>query len=458
MSTFWQVLRIAFWVNPLQRVLTCIGAVIMVVGLILATPFGLPGSTLPLPFLGVFFISAASVLVGGVYLRLVSAPRIVRLAPRGRPRLLFSAIGLIMLIALLWMSQYWLFFLRWVDPKFYPSLASQLVGIADSAAVTSTALVGLFIASRSPFAALLVIFVLFTPGLAAKLLDVDLRQLNGLRGSLSTLALIWIPFSVWYLNVRRISAPGWLARDDQDVLATTLISATRPKSRQEALERLLLGGTTVVRFGIQWFLVLALLLGMQWALSRVGDPSEPVLVIRVMLASLCIVPIVTTVVGFAVIRRSRAIWLLSDSSRDESFRRIDRTLIRLNLVMALVCGCWLVVLWLAQQNQPDPSQFLMTEAYFQLLALWVAGLFAISTQLAGWPKWPVAVLAATVLFYAWWVTNEPADRVGLNDATQVMAAVGLVIGLTMATVALRWLAQRRWCNGDLPRSFTSVAS
>ncbi len=458
MSTFWQVLRLAFWINPLQRVLTCIGVALMVGGVILALPFGVPGSTLPAPFLGVFFVSTTSVLVGGVYLRLISAPRIVRLAPHGRPRLLFSVMGLILVIALLWTLQYWLFFLRWVDPKFHPSFTSQLVGLADSAAVTSTALVGLFIASRSPFAALVVIFVLFSPGLAAKLFDADLRQLVGLRGSLGTLALIWIPFGVWYLNARRISAPGWLARSGQDVLATTLIIANRPESQREALERLLLGGTTVMRFGLQWFLVLALLLGMQWLLASVGDPSDPALVIRVMLASLCIVPIVTTIVSFAAIRRSRAIWLLATSSRGEFFSRIERILIRLNLVMALVCASWLVVLWLAQPKQPDSTLHLLSAGHFQLLALWVAGLFAIYTQLAGLPKWPIATLAATVLVYVLWVVNEPADQVGMTDTAQVLAAVVLMIALTIATVALRWLAQRRWSNGDLPRAVTSPAS
>lgn len=458
MSTFWQVLRLAIWINPLQRVLTCIGLLLMVSGFLLLLPFSVPGSTLPSPFLGVFFISASSVLVGGVYLRLVAAPRVVRLAPYGRRRLLFSALGLILVIALLWMSVYWLFFLRWMDARFYPSFFSQLVGVLDSAAVTSTALVGLFIASRSPFAALVVIFILFSPGLAVKLFDADLRHVSGLRGSLGTLALIWIPFGVWFLNARRISPPGWFARSGQDVLATTLVTTEKPKSQQEAVERLLLGGTTVVRFGLQWFLLLALLLGLQWAVALLGETHDPALVIRVMLASLCIVPIVTTVVSFAAIRRSRAIWLLATSSRGEFFSRVERILIRLNLAMVLVCASWLVVLWLAQPSQPDASPYQVSEAYLQLLALWLAGLFAINTQLASLPKWPIATLAATVLFYAWWVVNETPGRVGLTDAAQVMVAFVLMIVLTIATLALRWLAQRRWCMGDLPRAVTSSAS
>lgn len=450
MSTFWQVLRLAFWINPLQRVLTCLGVVIVVTGLLLALPFPLPGSTLPLPFLGVLFISTASVLVGGVYLRLVSAPRIVRLAPHGRQRLLFSVIGLILLIALLWVSQYWLFFLRWVDPKFHPSFVSQLAGMAGSAVVTSAALVGLFIASRSPFAALLVVVVLFSPGLAAKYFDADLRLLGGLRGELGTLALIWIPFGVWFLKVRRISAPHWLAGDGQDVLATTLISTTGPKSQREALERLLLGGTTVVRFGLQWLLVLALLLGMQWMLARVGDPSDPALVHRVMIASLCIVPIVTTVVSFAAIRRSRALWLLVTSSRVEFFACIDRILMRLNGVMVLVHALWLAVLWFAFSWPPGPFLEQLHSAQLNWMLLWVPGFFVVSAQLARLPKWPVAIVVLAALYFLW-----PLSAAG---SLGYLATMLLLIVAIIATFALRVLARRRWREGDFPRVVTSAAS
>ncbi len=100
MSTFLQMLRLAFWLNPLQRVLTCIGIALVVVEVLYTLFHGLAFLSSSASTRGLH-VSAASLLMGGVYWRIVSAPRIVRLAPHGRARLLAGVLGVVLVVALL---------------------------------------------------------------------------------------------------------------------------------------------------------------------------------------------------------------------------------------------------------------------------------------------------------------------------------------------------------------------
>ncbi|MEO8314931.1 MAG: hypothetical protein ABI645_09070 [Pseudomonadota bacterium] len=467
MRTFLQVLRLAFWINPLQRVLTCIGVVFIVtigVGALSNSPPYLVWHRGYLPidllFSGSIIATIATLLMSGVYWRIASAPRIVRLAPRGRTRLIAGIIGVVLLVALLW-AVYWRFSAQWVHPEFPVSLTTYLAGVADSALLPSVAVVGLFIASRSPLAALAVLILLVSPGVASVLFDVNLLGYMRGRilfsspgpGALMLLALIWIPFTIWYLRARRISPPAWLGGDGQDVLATNMVSWARPRSRRVALERQLLGGITIVRFGLQWFVVLGLLLGLQWLLLRVGEPSEPAVVARVMYASLCICPVVTTVVSFAAIRRSRALWLLTASTRGEFFACVELILRRLHVVMMLVFASWLAVLWFSEYWQPGPGM----DRIWLLWGLSWLGLFAIYAQFAGWPKWPVAIVAAGATFSVWGFFDAPASN-HWSQAAEGLTATSLIVTAGVASIALRWHAHRRWRKGDFPRAVTSTAS
>jgi hypothetical protein len=448
MNTFFQVLRLAFWMNPLQRVCTGMGVLIMVVGSILALPFGMPGSTLPAPFLGFLLVSAASLLAGGVYWRLVSAPRIVRLAPHGRSRLLVSVFALVLLIAVLWMLQYWLFFLLWVEPRFYPTVSSQFVGMVGFMVSASTLVVGMFIASRSPTAALGLLIWMAVPGILAWLLDIDLLPRKGPAASLVMLGVIWIPFSIWYLRARRINRPSMLVAGGQDVLATATVSVCPPRSRDEAVRRQLLGGSSVVRLSVQWFAAAGLLLGIQWVLARVGEPSDQQLVTQAMYASLLLCPVVTTLVSSAAIRRSRVLWLVTGSSRAELFAIVERVLFRVTRGLALTFAVWFAVLWITQLPKPPAGTVL---AFATLVLM---GQFATYAQLAWLPRWPTAIFAGVGLMLIWrlatvWFAPE-VQRPGA-------AIVALLMIVGIATAALRGLAQRRWRDGDFPRSANVAA-
>lgn len=454
MNTFLALLRLTFWTSPVQRVLTCVGAVIVVAGGIMAPPLDRPGAVWPFGFLGMFFITATGLLMGGVYWRIASAARMVRLAPHGRSRLLVGVLGLLLLVSLLWITQYWMFYLRWVDPRFYPSMFSQLAAVADLLVLASVFAVGLFIASRSPLAALLVLCALLMPHVLFTLFNVNLQQ-QGIRRSLLPLAAIWIPFSIWYLKARRISPPRWLSSGNHDVLATVTAGFTRPRSRREAQERLLLGGATVTRFGLQWFallgMLLALLYAVQWSLVRMGQYVDPVPMAWAMYASLAIYPVVTTIVSFAALRRSRALWLLSASTRAEFLDCVELILRRMHIAVALAFAVWLAVLWLLIPVHVQDASDKLPVVIFQVQQLMALGWFTVYAQLARLPKWTIATAAAGLLMLIWWLTALAGTR-------GILVGVLLSIGMLVASILFRTLARFRWLYGDIPRLPTSAAS
>ncbi len=155
----------------------------------------------------------------------------------------------------------------------------MLASLVASAWFASVAVVRLFAASRSLLAALATLLVLVAV-LSPSVTDILFRVLPQYGGShqwvgirhevVPSIILIWVFFAIWYLRARRIHPPGWLVGGGHDVLATALVSTVAPQSRNEALQRQLLGGTTVIRLGAQWFVILGFLLGLQWLLAKSG--------------------------------------------------------------------------------------------------------------------------------------------------------------------------------------------
>jgi hypothetical protein len=455
MKTFLQVLRLVFWTNALQRALVCIGAAAIIVDSILLFFFGGFGLASPVNFSVTAMIC---LLMGGVYWRMAAASRIVQIAPYGRIRLLGVFLGMLLLVALVESVPNWLSYRHWMNPEFIPFITWYLLRVADFLLVASMAVIGMFMASRSPLAALVVLIVVLSPAFADTFINMrSPRHLPPLLVWAALLVLIWLPFSIWYLRARRISPPRWLVGSGQEVLATSLVSSARPRSRRQALERQLLGGTTVIHLSLVWFVVIGLLLAMQWVIVSLSEPDDSIVVGRVMNASLCLCPIVTTIVSFAAIRRSRALWLLTSSTRAEFFHCVERILVRLNLAMALVFAIWLAALWFMQSWRSGPAEDQLGLAFVQVIILWLAGLFAIYAQLAGWPRWLVATIVAGMLMCLWWITTLPVTTFSQQPATPLAATLLLMVVPVVGT-ALRWQALRRWREGDFPRVVTSMAS
>ncbi len=82
MSTFVRLLGVAFWMLPVQRALTLLGAGVIVVALFASDSFNmrynLPGSTLPLVFIGAALMLFTPLVAGGALFRIVSTPRAIQ--------------------------------------------------------------------------------------------------------------------------------------------------------------------------------------------------------------------------------------------------------------------------------------------------------------------------------------------------------------------------------------------
>ena len=191
MKTFWQLLRVGFWMLPLQRALTVIGLTVLVGGQLFRLPFNMPGSTLPITFFGVMLVIIVPLLAGGAFLRMLCASRALLLRPHARGRLLAGAFGILMLATLCWMFCYWLAF-QAVPPKLRPDAEALLLMFSLTLNFGTMCAVVLFIASRSPLWTLVILILWQAPGLLLHAFGVEdaARLLGGPVGVLMS-AAVW---------------------------------------------------------------------------------------------------------------------------------------------------------------------------------------------------------------------------------------------------------------------------
>jgi hypothetical protein len=349
-KTFWQLLRVGFWMLPLQRALTVVGFLVLVGGQFSPRPMNAPGSTLPVTFLGVMLMMIVPLLAGGVFLRMLSSSRALLLRPHARGRLLGGALGILVAVTLAWVLCYWMAFLR-VPPKFRPDAEQLLLMFALAANFGTLCTVALFIASRSPLWTLAILLAWQAPALLLHALGVeDASRLLGGPVSLAASAAAWVGFGVWFLRARRIHASAWRRRDESTA-ATAAADPTHavPMSREQAMSRWVLANATPLALGLQVLAGCLVLLALQWALGRQAGirPLQ-----SMMFGALSGATLVMAAVGSGMARRSRALWLAAGRDRLALHAWVEWQLLR----VALVVGCAVVVaalaVWLLLKPQP----------------------------------------------------------------------------------------------------------
>jgi hypothetical protein len=367
-KTFWQLLRVGFWMLPLQRALTVVGFLVLVGGQFLLLPMNTPGSTLPITFFGVMLMMIVPLLAGGVFLRMLSSSRALLLRPHARGRLLGGALGILLVVTLTWVLCYWMAFLR-VPPKFRPDAEQLLLMFALTANFGTLCTVALFIASRSPLWALVILLVWQAPALLLHALGVeDASRLLGGPVSLAASAAVWVGFGAWYLRARRIHASAWRRRDE-NTSATVATDSTHAvsMSREQAMSRWVLANATPLALGLQVLAACGVLLALQWALGRDAGirPLQ-----SMMFGALSGATLVMAAVGSSMARRSRALWLAAGRDRLALHAWIERQLLR----VALAVGCAVMVaalaVWLLLRPHP------VLPAAYLFPALLVPGLCA----------------------------------------------------------------------------------
>lgn len=356
MRTFLQMLRIGFWMLPLQRGLTVIGAVVLICGQMFRPSFGMPGPTLPITLLGWSLMVVVPLLAGGAFLRMLSASRALLLRPHARGRLLAGTAGVLLLATAGWMFCYWMALLP-VPAKYRPGSGQYMLMFVMALSFGTQCAISLFIASRSPPWTLGILLIWQLPGLLLHAFGVDdaARLLGGPVSLLMALAA-WIAFGIWYLTAPRVHASSWGSRADSAGAAPAARIAP-PASREQAMARWVLGGGTPLGAGLLCLCAALVVLAIQWLFARdSGIPSLHAL----MFGTLSITAVVSGAVSRAMAAHARGLWLSAGRSRLELHAWMERQMLRTALAIigaTVLAGA--TVWWLVTPRPALPLVYLL---------------------------------------------------------------------------------------------------
>ena len=438
MSTFLQLLRIGFWMLPLQRWLTLLGAAVLLAGMIFHPPVNSPGPTFPIIFLGVGMMVLVPLFAGGVFLRMLSTSRALLLRPHARGRLLAGATGILLLSASVWVFAYWAAYGQ-APARFRPPLEEYSLILAMTLSSGTLFAVALFIASRSPLWTLLIILFWQAPGLLLHISGVeDASRLLGGPVSFGMSILVWVAFCIWYLRTRRIHASAWGRRQDAGPAAATA-TVPQPATREQAMSRWLLANQSAPQLGLYCLLAALAVLGIQWIFAREVDAET---LQAIMFGTLAIVAVVTGAVSKSMAARSRALWLPAGRTRLQLYGWIERQSLLVTLAIGVAVGLVSMLVWWL--NMPRPS---IPLAYL-LSALLVPGLCAgwlglMQQHRRGLLDVLAMIAIAAGIFYGLvrpLYTGSPAARWDMLGAQLILA------------VLLREMAWLRWRSADWRRA------
>lgn len=436
MSTFLQLLRIGFWMLPLQRALTVIGALVLIAGQLFALPFNAPGSTLPVIFFGVSLMLAVPLLAGGVFFRMLSASRALLLRPHARGRLLVGVIGILVLVTSVWIGCYALAF-QSVPAQYRPDLEYYGLMFAMTLSFGTLCAVTLFVASRSPLWTLLILLIWQAPGLLLHLFGVDdASRLLGEPVSLAMSVAIWVGFSIWYLNARRVHASSWTRREDAAVEADAERPVT-PATREQAMTRWLLGGATPLRIGLQCLVVALGVLVIQriFAYESGIGPLH-----AMMFGTLSLVGMVSGAVSRAMASHARGLWLAAGRTRLALHAWTERQMLLVVLTVSGAVTLATVLVWWMLPSPAVPLAYLLCAVLAPgLAAAWLG-------MMQQHRRSPVDALAAIAIFLGW--AYGVVDPLYTGSAAARWDLVGAQVVLI---VLLREIAYVRWRSADWRR-------
>lgn len=440
-TTFEQLLRVAFWLHPVQRVLTLAGAATIIVAILGGPRLGslfLPGTTLPLLFAGVALMLVLPLLLGGAWLRMLSAPRQIQLLPHARRRLLTGTLMILLLGTLLWLLAYWLSF-RGLPLRYRPGPEGYALMYMLTLNFATQCLIAAFVASRGPLWTLVMLLLWAAPHPLLPLLGVQnpAEVLAGPVG-VAIVAVALAVFSAWYLTARRIGGQGWTRGSvGAAALAASEGEEAARLTSEVALTRWLLGSGTPLSMTAQWTLCVAVLVGVQLLF---GYDSPPATVAAVAYGTLSCSALVIATVGYGVAARSRPLWLMAGRDRRELFLASERLL--LGTAAAILLPFLLIgaVLWGVLPQRPA-----LTPLYLAA-AILAPGISAIWFGLALVRRSGVVDVAAGLAILAGWYYG--LARPLATGSGPVWASVAALLVLA---VALRSVAAARWRSLDWPR-------
>ena len=342
-----------------------------------------------------------------------------------------------MLGTLLWIFAYWAAFQR-ASPKFRPDAEGYLMMFVLTLSFATQASISIFIASRGPLWALIVIGAWQLPGMVLRLAGADdvPRLLTGPVG-LAMAPLAWLVFGIWYLRSARIHSPGW-TRMGAAAAAIVVDDEGGTATREQAMERWVLGGSTPARIGLQWALGVTILVGVQLLLGR---DSPPRAVAAMIFSTMAMSFVVTGSIGWSIAARSRGLWLTGGRSRRELHAWCERVMLRVLVTTGLPFVLLGTALWWALPERaalPGPYLLLALLAP-ALTAAWI-GLMQVQFRMV------VDVICALAIIAGMWTTLVQPQITGAGPRWGLLAAQFALV------VVVRQLAAWRWRGADWPRA------
>jgi hypothetical protein len=300
--------------------------------------------------------------------------------------------------------------------------------------------ISIFVASRGPLAALIVIGAWQVPGMVMRLAGVEdvPRQLTGVVG-LAMVALTWLVFGFWYLRAARIHAPGW-GRMRAGAAGSVHVAQFQggDLTRERAMERWVLGGSTPLRIGALWLAGVTVLVGVQLLLGR-NSPQHAVGVMVFTTLSLSFM--VFGSIGWSIAARSRGLWLNGARSRNELRAWCERVMLR----ALLATGTPFVVLgaalwWLIPERPALPGLYLLLALTAPALtAAWV-GLMQVQYRLV------LDLTCGFVMLVGMWTTLLQPLITGGGPRWELLGAQFALV------LVIRQIGVWRWRAADWPRN------
>lgn len=441
MRSFLQLLKLAFWMRPLQRALVVLAVCVALLALLLpegAGPPGLPGIA-PVLILGMSLVLVSPLFTSGLLLRALSAQRGIQMLPHARLRLLAGTIGLVLvttLLALLAMR----IAQQPVPHQFRPGAGFYAMTFVLTFAFGTQLAIAIFIGSRSPWWALVAVLGLQAPGLVMRLAGIEStpRLITGPIG-LAFLVATWLVFGAWYMRMASISAVGWRGSRQMVWRGGTRALDQTVGSREEAMQRWLMGALTPIRASLFWLAGAGLFMAIQLLF---GKFSSPAVVTATLLVTLSLAASGLFGIGYSIAQRSRGLWLTAGRDRATLFAWCEGLLLRYVVHVALPFALAGLILSQLLPARPSlPGSFLVAGSLAMMLAMAWLGL---ATRRNG--VWLDLALVLVVLVSWFFGLAMPL----LTGATEPRWGV-LVVQFALV-LAARMLAARRWRVADWPRA------
>lgn len=396
---------------------------------------------------GAICAAISPVLMGGVVLRSLSAPRALRLIPRGRLQLLLGA-ALAQLALAVFISGI-IAVLIATGSASHATLPARFgdlfaVTLVVSYAALTFQLLGYYLASRFAFGGVwlltLAVWVrLISVPLQSAQLRATLSTAAGLGTVLALCALAWLAFALHYLSARHIHVPHW---NNIGMGARQRSAASPPDSRprperhfthHEAIRTILTGGPRQRRN------LVALLIGFAFIiLVTVMDRSHlPRGAGYAIVGLICMMvgPLTGSIAG-VMSQRSKPLWLQSGLGRRELFAALEARSWRLVLSAAVFCAL-LVVGWSTLAAQPLQWSAWSVGVLVTPLASGALLTYAQLQFVRGHRVLDILLLA---LAMGLWM----AELFSLAVGAELFVVADLLAAQILLVPVLRLLALRRW--------------